>query len=311
KAEAALNTWKEAEKLYRDARDETGIFGSQINQAQALQTLGFYRRSQIILEDITQKLIASPDSSVKVTGLLSLGVALQVVGNLEKSEEILQQSLSIAEKLEYPLDIGEILFSLANTAQASAQYEKATALYEKTIEKSANFLTRLEAQINYLNLLVKTEQWRTVWVLLPEIQSELATLLPSRAAIYAQVNLAHNTIQMRNAPSLRNSSLPIPSYRDIAALLNRAIEQAKTIQDMRGEAYALGELGFLYEETQDGEKAEKITQKALNIAQSINADNIAYRWQWQMGRILKNRGNLTSAIPIYTEAVKTLKSLRS
>ncbi len=311
KAETALNTWKQAEKTYSEVGDETGILGSKINQAQALQTLGLYRRAQIILEEINKKLLTAPDSLLKVTGLQSLGIALQVVGDLEKSQTVLEKSLAIAQELDSSFNTSEILFSLGNTARALKKYQNATSLYQKAAEKATNPITKIEAQLNYLSLLVETEHWRTVWFLLPQIQSEVTTLLPSRAALYAQVNLADSMIEMRNTPSLRNSSLPIPTIKEIAELLNRAIQQAKTIQDSRAESYAVGELGFLYEQTQEWENAQKLTQEALNLAQSINADNIAYRWQWQMGRILKHNGNLTGAVTVYTEAVKTLKSLRS
>ncbi|MEH1842574.1 MAG: tetratricopeptide repeat protein [Nostoc sp.] len=43
--EIALETWQQAEKIYRSLKDVIGIVLTQINQAQALQTLGEYRRS--------------------------------------------------------------------------------------------------------------------------------------------------------------------------------------------------------------------------------------------------------------------------
>ena len=45
KAEAALEIWQEAEELYRQNQNQTGIIGTKINQAQALTSLGFYGRS--------------------------------------------------------------------------------------------------------------------------------------------------------------------------------------------------------------------------------------------------------------------------
>ncbi|MEH2169658.1 MAG: hypothetical protein V7K41_23970 [Nostoc sp.] len=59
---------------------------TQINQAQALQTLGEYRRAQKQLEQINQDLVALPDNLLKAKGLRSLGVTLQVVGDLERSQ---------------------------------------------------------------------------------------------------------------------------------------------------------------------------------------------------------------------------------
>jgi hypothetical protein len=75
-----------------------GSLGSQINQAQVLQSLRFYRRSRQQLEELTQKLAAMPDSEVKVSGLRSLGLALRAIGD-GKNQEVFEQSLAIANKI--------------------------------------------------------------------------------------------------------------------------------------------------------------------------------------------------------------------
>ncbi len=98
KAETAIENWQKAEKFYEQAGDKMGSLGSQINQAQALQSLGFYRRSKQQLEVLTQKLGAMPDSEIKVSGLRSLGLALQMIGD-DKSQQVLEQSLAIAKKI--------------------------------------------------------------------------------------------------------------------------------------------------------------------------------------------------------------------
>jgi len=45
----ALETSMKAESVYEKANNETGKLGSQINQAQALQSLGQYRQDKKIL----------------------------------------------------------------------------------------------------------------------------------------------------------------------------------------------------------------------------------------------------------------------
>lgn len=301
--EAALNTWKQAAIAYTDAGDEAGMLGSQINQAQALQTLGLYRQAQTTLEQLNEKLQAQLDSLVKATGLRSLGVALQVVGDLQKSQEVLEQSLAIAQRLKSSPDTSTIFFSLGNTARALKDYQKAFELYHKSAENATTPITKLEAQLNQLSLSVQTKKWEVDQALLSQIQSNLTNLPPSRAAVYAQVNLAESLI------TRRSNSPDQPS--EIAQLLAKAIQQARSLKDTRAESYALGELGRLYEQMQQWSDAQNLTQEALSLAQAISADHIAYRWQWQLGRILKQQGNLTGAVAAYTEAVNTLQSLRS
>jgi hypothetical protein len=68
------------------------------------------------------------------------------------------------------------------------------------------------------------------------------------------------------------------------------------LEDQRAQAYALGYLGGIYEQTTQWSNAQKLTQQALILAQAINAPDIGYRWQWQLGRILKGQGDTTGAI---------------
>ncbi|HEY9607539.1 MAG TPA: CHAT domain-containing protein [Allocoleopsis sp.] len=317
--EAALHTWKQAENAYAAAKDETGILGSQINQAQALQVLGLYRRAQATLEQVNQNLQTQPDSLLKAAGLQSLGVALQVVGDLQKSQDVLEQSLAMQERLGSSSDLSTTLFSLGNTARVVQDDKKAIAFYEQAAAKSTSELDRLEAQLNQFSLLVQTQQWQAAQALLPKIQSHLSNLPTNRSAIYAQVNLAESLLEMRRASQERQQTISLSSPSELAQLLVKAIEQARTLNDTRAQSYALGELGKLYESTQQWIDARNLTQEALSLAQAINADDITYRWQWQLGRILKQQGNgepgvskpMLDAIAAYSEAVDTLKSLRS
>jgi CHAT domain-containing protein/tetratricopeptide (TPR) repeat protein len=340
-AEAALDSWKQAAIAYAEAGDETGVLGSQINQAQAMQTLGLYRRATTTLEQVNQTLQAQPDSLIKAAGLRSLGVALQVVGDLQQSQKVLEQSLAIAQRIDSSFDTSATLFSLGNTARALQESDKALQLYQKAAENATTSYNQLEAQLNQLSLLIQTQQWEAARNLLPQIQSRLTQLSPSRAMVYAQVNLSESLMQMARqddnqsvtvhppqgllqaSTTLQNPAQTEPSLpselSEIAQLLARAVQQARMLKDPRAESYALGQLGHLYEHTQQWAEAQNLTQNALGLAQSISASDITYRWQWQLGRIFKHQGeregvttkSIPKAIVAYSEAVNTLQSLRS
>jgi CHAT domain-containing protein len=316
--ETALETWQQAEKTYTQAKDDTGILGSQINQAQALQTLGLYRRAKMILEQANERLQKRDDSLLKALGLKSLGTVLQVAGDLRESEKILKQSLAIAKQLNIPLDTSEILFNLGNTQRSLQNTQEALNFYQQAVAAAPNAIAQLRPQLNQLSLLIEIKQWQKVQVLVAQIQPKLANLTPSRNSIYTQVNFATSLIkiaeQRRSSGETAMPNSPLFTPEAIAQLLATTVQQAKTLQDLKAESYALGQLGHLYEQTQQWDYAQQLTQQALNLAETTNALDIAYGWHWQLGRILKQRGmkgdQETGAIFAYTKAVKTLQSIR-
>lgn len=297
--EAALTSWQQAEKAYSQTGDETGVLGSKINQSQALQALGLYRQASLNLEELNTKLQSLPDTTLKAMALRSLGVALQVVGDLTRSQEVLNQSLTISQKLNSDLETSTTLLSLANTLRGLQKPQEALINYQKAAAIATNPLNKLEAQVNQLSLLEETKQLELAKVLLPEIISQFAQIPPSRASIYAQVNFANTLIKMGNNP------------QTIAQVLATAIKNSRQLQDLRAESFALGELGHLYQQTQQWQEAQNLTKQALIIAQQLNATYITARLQTQMGEILNQKGDIAGAISAYTEAVSTLKSLRS
>ncbi|BAY27455.1 hypothetical protein NIES2100_72790 [Calothrix sp. NIES-2100] len=306
KSEAALFTWQQATTTYIQAKNETGVLRSLINQSQALKALGLYRRALSTLTQVNQILQKQPDSPLKTAGLRSLGASLRLVGNLTEAQQVLQQSLAIAQKLQSPAEISATLIDLGNVARAKQDSESALALYQQAIELAPSQMLKMRSQLNQLSTLIDTKQWASAQTLWSQIQLQLADLPPSRTAIYAQLNLAQSLTRLKQA-NLPNA----PTTENIAQLVANNLQQAKTLGDKQAQAYALGKLGGLYEQTQQWTIAQDLTQQALVLAQSINTPEIAYRWQWQLGRLLKVQGNEEGAIAAYTQAVNTLQSLRS
>ncbi|HEY9674923.1 MAG TPA: CHAT domain-containing protein, partial [Waterburya sp.] len=304
-SQQALETWKQAANHYQRIDDLTGLTGSKINQSQALQQLGLYRQAIKTLIDVRSTLQVQPDSLLKAKGLQSLGEALRVVGDLNQSQEILQQSLAVAEKLQLRDSLAAILISLGNTAYIQQKAEDAISFYQRAAKESPSLILQIQAQLNHLRVLVDKQKWSEASILASQIQSQLINLPPSRTAIYAKVNLAESL--MKASGSLNNSSSSI----DIAKLLATSVQQAQGLHDERAQTYALGSLGGLYERNQQWDNARQLTEQALLLAQKNNAADITYQWQWQLGRVLKAKGDLVGATAAYTEAVNTLQSIRS
>lgn len=103
--QAAFEAWERAATLYKQLGNQSRITQSQINQAQALQTLGLYRRAIDTLisilnwqpqtltnpEAFSAQLQSLPDEPVMIAVLQSVGEALRVTGNLESARAVLPQ----------------------------------------------------------------------------------------------------------------------------------------------------------------------------------------------------------------------------
>jgi CHAT domain-containing protein len=301
--EQALRTWQRTETIYTEIGDRNGMIQSRINQAQALQVLGFYRRALTTLSELSQMLQSQPDSLTKAVELRSLGDALQLVGESEQSRQVLQNSLNIAQQLQSPLEVGATLLSLGNTARVQQDTQAAIAFYQQAAEVTPSPLTKVQAQINQFDLLLDTEQQSAAQILASQILTELVTLPPSQVAVYAQIHFARSLIELGKRQLLAPDK--------VARLLATTIQQSRTLGDKRAESYALGTLGKLYEQTEQWSNARELTQQALLLAQTMNAPDIAYRWHWQLGRLLRRQGEIAGAIAAYDAAVQELQSLRN
>lgn len=317
--QAALSTWQEAAKIYKQIGDDATLTRNRINTAQAMQALGLYRQASKILTEVQQSLIKFPDSPLKATGLRSLGNILRVVGDLKTSRDILEQSLAVAQRVQSPTAIGDTLLSLGNTAlaqgktqlsldnKAGAEKETQAALkYYQQAALVAPSTTRIQAQLNQLSLLVEEKQFPAALALASQIQPKISKLPPSRNSVYSLINYAENLTKLK-----QKNTADTFSWLDIAQMLSTAVEQARSLKDQRAQSYALGILGGLYEQTGQLSEAQNRTKQALIIAETLEPRDIAYQWQWQLGRLLKQQGDIKGAIIAYDEAFKTLESLRS
>lgn len=336
-ADVALESWQAAEAQYAAAGDQAGRLGSQVNQLQAMQSLGLYRQAGRALTELEAQLEVLPDSPIKVKGLLNLGDLLRLRGELARSQSILTTALALAQDLGGTDDLSQIYLSLGNTervlaARAVAQNaldiaetynQSALEAYQSAIATATVPLSQVQAQLNQLSLLVQTSQFSAVQELVQPIQQQLSQLPPSRAGIYAQVNFAHNLMELNTKLAALQRPSAASSVTHLSQLLETAIEQAQAIQDERALAYAMGTLGHWYELQQNWAAAKSVTANALQKAQSLRAAEVTYQWQWQMGRLIqaeveasypKNSSDLlpanAEAIRYYTATVQTLDNLR-
>ena len=298
-------------------------------------------------EDLKQQLqvfAQRPASLLEVQKLRNLGDVLRVLGQPTNSEVLLEASLEGAKQLEpFPnknAEIAAIYLSLGNTARVQGKNDnarEALRFYQEAVKAATESGTAtliIQAQLNELSLLVKKQSWPQVPDLVSQIEPQLNNLPPSRAAINARLNFAQSLFcwkeptlsqeeRQLSSPIIEQCSLArdreknnqlqpsdVPKWEDIAEIVTTAVKQSQTLGNKRAEAYALGYQGSVEQQMEKFSEAQDLTIKALNISSSFQLPDIAYLWQWQLGRLREIQGEEDDAIAAYNTAFATLQSLR-
>ena len=315
RAEQAIASWQKAKVNYQLAADDLGVIRVSINQASAFKELGLYRRALNTLENVEKSLTEQPDSLIKATGLRSYGDILRLVGQLERSQEILQASLKVSSNLGNPHEEVKTSIALANTYKNSDP-KLALNIYNRSLttcrQNPSCLASDLSLQVNLavINLLLDTPQWQDSYQLIAPIKNEFARLPNNKVNINRKINFANALIKLnRKSTSTKRNQNNIPQPSTIDKFLTEIIKQAESIDDKKAQSYAWGLRGQIKEELQDLSLAQKYTQQALVLGQKLNASEIVYLWQWQLGRIERALGKRSSAIAHYSRAVELLKSL--
>lgn len=337
-AEQAFATWQQAADRYRRVNDPAGVLRAQINQAQALRAGGLYRRAESLLQQINQTLSEQTDPTVKASGLISYGDILRLMGRLEQSQQALEQGLKLAQQQNARSELAAAYLGLGNTARAqigsgnqtdTPPVETALQYYQQAAAIAPDATGKVQAQLNQLSLLVDTQSWQAAEALAQQIPPQLASLPAGRPRIYAQISYARNGIRLATRKTASGYDNPCQeqttrfSLAPAARILADAVEQSRALQDWQAQSFALGYLGRIYETGGRCSEALPLTRQALALAQSARALDIAYRWEWQLGRLyrdlaladrtsldLAEKPNYQTAIAAYQSAFITLQSLR-
>ncbi|MBE9031277.1 CHAT domain-containing protein [filamentous cyanobacterium LEGE 11480] len=302
-SETALKTWEQAESYYHQADDAIGQIGTQINQAHALQKLGFYRRARQQLEALGQDLAKQSDRQVQISGLQAIGNAWQNSGNYRAAEDNLTKALELARQLGDKPKQSTILLNLGQVAMHADEPNTAIEDFEEAEKLAHSDLRKVQAQVRKLRLMVEYQRPDLAADVAPKLQQALSQLPKSQPALYSAINFASSM----NRLSHSDKALPPAQFNQF---MEQTVKAAQQIGDPRAEAYALSQWAQGYEQHQQWTTAEKLTQASLRLARQVNAPEIISQSAWQLGTIQKQHGAKQAAIQSYEEAISSLRSIR-
>jgi len=319
---AALN-FREAKELYEQNRDLEGAIGATVNEAISLQKLGQYRSAQKILEQTQAQLDSMPES-LQASGYKALGTTYATIGDFAAAREKLKASIALTQDTDVEAT-AKTKIDLAAVMQFS-EPQVATKLLQEVVSTADNAETQAIALLNAIDIEIEAQNWDRAIATANQSQ-DLILNLPHND--FAKIDLIKKiaTLESHKSPDLKTSKQnqessknPLelvttkPSEKLVTErhkqLLKQIAQSAQSNGTTRTESYAIGTLAYIEEREGNLVEAIKLNQYALSLTNAIAASDIAYQWQWQLGRIFKTQGNLNDAIASYQKAVDNLSQVR-
>ncbi len=299
-----------------------------------LRVIGQTGQSQMVLIkslQLAQQVEKYPDLGAIY---LSLGNTARALGNKKL----------LSRKTNQPGTALKPAACISGTTYATAVefYQQAADCYRQAESEASPSITA-QAQLNLLSLAIQTQQKTEIPTLLPNIQSQIDRLPLSRTAVSAQLKLAQNLLCLQaesnqeksgqagnfaalsspilqscfpvkqTGKSLKAKALnpsQIPDLPEIRQRVMAALQQAQSLGDKQAEANALGYLAAVSQQMGKWGEAQQLTEQALQRLSAFDTPELAYLWQWQLGRLYQLQEKPKEAIAAYSLAFQLLQSLR-
>jgi len=286
------------------------------NLGDSLRQLSQPEISEAVLER-GLALVQSSSTHYETSGLLlSLANTQRVAYN--KARSLYQRQDTAEEQDVAPLHAAIIKAKLA------------LDLYQKAKGSSATIA--LEASLNQLSLLLDIDRWTRAEMafqlheaesLYQEIHPQILPLaqqlakadfskLPPLDSSFAHQNLAMSLLQLSKNTDL-TEEFENGSQAPAQVSLTHAqamMQVAKTMGNQRLESAAAGLIGRLHSALGNSSLSQTQLETALGQAIAIEAWDLAYQWQDELGQLYEQQGNYSQAAAMYKGAVASLEQVR-
>jgi len=307
--EDALGKWKEAARQYEAQGQSHQQSQALVGAARAAEALGQTRPTLQLLELASTVAQNEPDALWRATILAQLGHTYLTARQLEAASTYLTQARELTKGSASPALTASLLNDLGILHALQNHPEEALTAFMDTVQLAQEAglpLVVMNARLNAARTNLQLNQPTNSRIWIDQALEQINALPSSREKAIGLMNIG--LLYRRLLPSLPD--LHAPLVLRAAGALQEAAGMAEQLGDAHTLSFALGHLGHLYELEQRLDEALSFTRRAIFSAQSVDALESLYRWQWQLGRQLVATGNLDEAIASYRQAAATLQPIR-
>ncbi|MDM8522047.1 CHAT domain-containing protein [Desulfococcaceae bacterium HSG8] len=274
----------------------------------AYSALGHYRKALAGLYKVLPLAEETNDPAESAMLFSTLGDLHLVLGDMKEAIEYVKKGLTRARESENLLVIASVLNNLGNLRAARKSYTRAMEAYQESlglIGQENPFPLKSKVMINIAHAEFERGKHQNAVTAaehaLEQIKSQSDTY--HKAADLISLSLI--------ARKIRNGLKTSEVFKTSEVWLEQAAAIGEKIQNNRIVSYAYGCLAEYYEDNGQYPDAVKLTRKAIFYAQQGYFPEILYRWQWQMGRLLRQEDDMRRAAEYYRNAIATLNPIRT
>ena len=279
-------------------------------ELEMLNRAGNYQATVELLHKIIARQQNAANKSVAKEALLYSGLAMAYLaqGRTESAGHYVEIALSKAEaandnKLRASIfnDQGKISATIGNIPAAMESFRHAADLAksEKLDELYAIAQVNLARALFDANGKPKFADYMA--------RAEIAINALPATSLKADLLLAVGKLYARGT---KEHGLPAKVRLDALRSYQSALDIAQELNDARIKSFAYGYLGELYEDEARYQEALGYSELALFAAQSVNAPESRYLWEWQTARLHADMQNIDAAIVSYRQAIETINQIR-
>ena len=174
---------------------------------------------------------------------------------------------------------------------------------ERLARASGNEELALRAAANAARDALDADRSDGIHARLVALRSEAESLPPGKARAGLLLHLGRSLAQLPAGDATASV--------DAVVTLRAAEAAARAAGDERLRSFALGWQGQVYEQRQRRADALDLTRRALFAAQTADAADALYRWQWQLGRLRRAETDNDGALREYRASAATLARMRA
>jgi len=278
-------------------------------QGETYRQTGHLREAEAVFSRALSaaKQLSEPRALTLTTGLL--GYLYLQQHRYPRAKLLLEQAVKMAESHPWPGLAALHANFLGNYYANQRIIDVARGYYKNSLDwalQAQDQALVVQAKLNLARLANTEDDTERFWRLLKDVEAALAMVVSDTDRMRFSLQMGYQALTLQPSNRLDQTARIELAYQALTTAFSLAVQHS----DQRTQSLSQGYLGQLYESQDRFADALIFTDRAIDIAQRIDAKELLLQWEWQRGRLLKALEQPKPALAAYRRAVDYIQAIR-